>query len=138
MKKKTTKRVATKTVAPKKNITRIVGSWAFIIGILLAVVMGFISTMTNFSTAGITTLTTLFVILGIIVGLLNITHEESLTFLWASVALVIVSVLGGGIFGGVALVGDALSTILGMIIVFIVPITIIVALRIVYLLGYTK
>ncbi|MBI2653265.1 hypothetical protein HYX02_00490 [Candidatus Woesearchaeota archaeon] len=57
------------------------GQWAFIIGILLAVLLGFVPE----NLLGMATL--VLVVLGLIVGFLNVTEKETTPFLIAGIAL---------------------------------------------------
>ncbi len=63
-----------------------IGRWAFIIGLLICVLAGLI----NIGTAGLAWL----VVLGIIVGFLNVTGKEVMGFLLATVALMMVGSVG--------------------------------------------
>lgn len=109
------------------NTAARVGTWAFILGTLIAVVAGFF-------TLGPGTVS-LLILLGLVVGILNITSAETSSFLLATVALVIVAGFGGSVFADVALVGPYFQRILNAIIVFVVPAAIIVALRSIYSLA---
>ncbi len=96
-------------------MAKTLGGWAFLIGVILAIIFGFVA-------AG-EWLTWTLVILGIIIGLLNIADKEVKPFLWAGAVLVIVSALGGNVFTG------WLKTILDNMLLLFVPATIVVALR---------
>jgi len=108
----------------KKNL---IGGWAFLIGVIIAIVAGFLELRTG--------LTGLLIILGIVVGLLNIVAKETMPFLLATVALVIVAAFGGDIVSKVQLIGPILARMLNAIIVFIVPATLVVAIKTVYALA---
>lgn len=69
--------------------TNMVGRWAFIIGVIVAVFLGF----TTFAYATIT-----LVILGLIVGLLDIKSKESHNYLVAVIALLLIGFSGLQIF----------------------------------------
>ena len=112
---------------PSTNTTARVGTWAFIVGTLIAVVAGFF-------TLGPLTVS-LLILLGLIVGFLNITTAETNEFLLATVALVIVAGFGGSVFADVSYVGVYLQRILNAIVVFVVPAAIIVALKTIYSLA---
>lgn len=107
-----------------------IGSWSFIVGVFLAVVMAFFRP----TVAAVTAL----IILGTVVGFLNISGEKAMTFLMASVSLVIISALGGGAFSSAALVGELMEKALGNLIVFVVPASLIVAMRAVLTIAYNK
>ncbi len=97
----------------------VLGSWAFLIGLVLAVLVGLFSDLSTQST-----LYTL-VILGLIVGLLNVADEETEPFLLSGTVLIIASSLGSGILGVV----PVLKNVLGALLALFVPATIIVAVR---------
>lgn len=113
------------------------GAWAFLIGVILAVIIGlsasFISiplvTKYNAQIYGI-----LFV-LGLIVGSMNITSKDSITFMLASAILVIVSKFGmEGVTGSLIgiQIGDMMTSIFGALLAIFVPATIVVALKSVF------
>jgi len=70
-------------------------------------------------------------VLGIVIGLLNITVKESSKFLLASLVLVIVTYMGQGVLIIIPQIGSILSVLL----VLFVPATIIVALKTVFELA---
>ncbi|MEW6063157.1 MAG: hypothetical protein AB1571_02190 [Nanoarchaeota archaeon] len=108
----------------KKNL---IGGWAFLIGVIIAIAAGFLQLETG--------LTGLLIVLGLIVGLLNVVTKETMPFLLASVALVIVAAFGGNVISEVQLIGPILGRMLNAIIVFIVPATLVVAIKAVYALA---
>jgi len=109
------------------NMMQKVGSWAFIFGVIIAVIAGF------WSLGAI--ITSVLIILGLIVGFLNVTGKETTPFLMAAVSMVIVTSLGGPVLGQVQGVGIYLSGILGAIMTFVVPAVIIVALKAIWALA---
>jgi len=119
-------------MAKEMDLVAKVGSWAFIFGVVVALVVGVLG-KGNMSVA-----TTVLVILGLIVGLLNVTGRETTPFLLASVSLVIVSSMGGQVFAGMVPVGVTLQSILNAIITFVMPATIIVALKAIYALAHDE
>ena len=100
------------------------GGWAFIIGVIVAVLVGLFGAL-NPLWVGI------LVVLGLIIGFLNVTSAESTDFLLAAVALVIVSAFGRDVMSSIAL----LSNVLEAIMTLVVPATIIVALKAIYSLA---
>ena len=100
------------------------GSLAFIIGIIIAIIAGF----WNLSTG----VTSFLIILGLIAGLLNVTAKETKDFLLAAVSLVLVTSLSGGVIGRIMTIGPVVTSIYSAMLVFIVPATIIVALKAIY------
>ncbi len=115
-------------MAKSKNAMEKVGAWSFIIGVILAIIAGIF-----FGASAV--VTSILIILGIIVGFLNITDRETSAYLLASVSLVIVTSLGGAVLGNVAVVGMYLESILGAILTFVIPAVIIVALKAIYSLA---
>lgn len=93
-----------------------IGRWAFLGGILLAVLSGF-SEIPNLAL-------TLF-ILGLIVGLLNVTEKESTSFLIAVIALLLIG------FSGLQLGGmtTVVISILNNFVAFVAAAGLIVALK---------
>jgi len=116
----------------KGNLGAVVGAWAFLIGVLLAVVLGIFSAQLSNAYNAILGL---LVVAGILVGLLNIRNKDTSRFLLAALALVIVSYMGDNAIsalGAVALIGPILSNILSALLVLFIPTTIIVALKSVF------
>lgn len=108
-----------------------VGSWAFIIGVIIALIVGI------FSNAGPVT-TTVLIVLGLIVGFLNVTGRETTPFLLAAISLVIVANFGSSTLGAVAGVGGFLEGTLNALMTFVIPATIIVALKAIYALAHDE
>lgn len=94
------------------------GSWAFLIGVILAIVFGLFGVMSQ-------TLMIILVVIGLLVGLLNIGDEEVQPFLMSGAVLIIASAFGQEVVSAVAVLGSILEALL---LVF-VPATIIVALK---------
>jgi len=111
-------------MAKKSPMMQKVGSWAFIIGIIIAIIAGFAPL--NAVVTGI------LVFLGLLVGFLNITAKESNTFLFTALVLVVVADFGGGKLVSLT---PILKNMLDAIIVFIVPATLIVSFRAIYQLA---
>jgi len=111
-------------MARKGNL---IGAWAFLIGVILAVVVGLLNLGT---TTGAWAL--VLVVLGIIIGLLNVGGAELKDFLLAGTVLVIVSAFGGQVLSeAVPYVGDILQALVALF----VPATIVVALKAVFALA---
>ena len=119
-------------MAKEADLVAKVGSWAFIIGVVIALLIGV------FSTGGTPVATTVLIVLGLIVGLLNLTGRETTPFLLAAVSLVIVSYMGGPVLSSVAQIGPTLQGVLGAITTFVIPATIIVALKAIYALAHDE
>jgi len=123
------------TIKSKENS---IGAWAFLIGVILAIIIG-VSTSSFLSISAITSYSAqiyaILVILGIIVGFMGVTGKESQTFLIAGAILVVVSKFGmesvTGSLIGVG-VGDVVSSTFAALLALFVPATIIVALKTVF------
>jgi hypothetical protein len=110
---------------PKKTGGNLLGAWAFIIGVILAIIFG-LFTVSGFWLAWV------LVVVGLIVGFLNVADAEVQPFLIAGAILVIVSYFGGAVFTVAKLGWAGLSNILGNLLMVFVPATIIVALKSVF------
>ena len=101
------------------------GSWAFIAGLVLAVLLGL-----GLGAGYEVTLIWILFIVGVVVGVLNVTARETDRFLTAGTVLALVAFLGSsvGVFSSVAV----LQNILRGILTLFVPATIGVALNAVY------
>lgn len=101
-----------------KNTNKIVGSWAFLIGFILAVIFGIFGVS---SPMWITAM----VVIGFVIGLLNISNRDSTPLLVSGIAIIVASAFGQVVVGSVPYLGGIL---LASIAIY-VPATIIVALR---------
>jgi hypothetical protein len=103
-----------------KGVLGFVGFWAFIIGFVLAILAGIFWPANQ-------TIIVVLVILGIIIGFLNVTAKEFMLFLLATIALVVV----GNAFAPLAglRVGEILGNILGYIAVLVAPAAVIAAVK---------
>ena len=106
-----------------KKSGNLLGAWAFLVGVILAIVFAFVPMTTPIAI-------TLFA-LGVLIGLLNIMDKEIQPFLLAAVALVIVSAFGGSALASVRYAPE----LLGNMLLLFVPATIIVALRSVFAIA---
>lgn len=114
-----------------------IGSWAFLLGVFIAIIAGALL-LTDKSNPALTTVTSFLVLLGTIVGLLNITRKETNSFLLASVVLVLVSGFGITVYSDVLKVGPYLQAMLVAILEFVVPATIVVSLKAIFSLAERK
>lgn len=101
-----------------------IGTWAFLIGVLIAVVAGLIPTLPATQVAWV------LVILGLVVGFLNVRAKEAQEFLVACIAILIVAGMGG-----LPPLGRTLGAILTNIIAFVAPAAILVALKEIWALA---
>jgi hypothetical protein len=102
------------------------GNWAFIVGILIAVIAGLVPAWNT------PTVMWILVILGLIVGLLNITAKETVEFLVATIALVLIGTAG---IQTLPALGTIVTAILENIVAFVAPAALVVALKAVYELA---
>jgi hypothetical protein len=118
-----------------KSRENLVGAYAFLIGVVFAVVMGLSQKLFNITYSN--TPYAFLVILGIVIGFLNVGDRDALTFLIASLSLVIVSGFGQSALIYVSNIPflSSLTAILAALLVMFVPATIIVALKVVFNLA---
>jgi hypothetical protein len=115
------------TIRARENI---IGAWAFLIGVTLAILGGVLSS----AFGGLNTaVLSILLVLGVIVGFVNVSPADMNQFLTASVSLVIVSFAGSsGIrnleFLNIGL-GEIIAGTLGALLVLLVPATIIVVIK---------
>lgn len=117
------------------------GAWAFLIGVILALVIALIK---SFSIVAFMKYNQLFyiilVIMGVIIGSINVRAKDIHTFLLAGTVLVIVSKFGldsvidrlGGSLLGVTLIGTIGQELFGALLMLFIPAVIIVALKSVF------
>lgn len=97
------------------------GRWAFIIGIIIAILLGFIT----FAYA-----TLILVILGVIVGFMNVSDKESHNYLVAVIALMVVGVAGLQAFSVFGSLYTWVSTVLASFITFVAASSVVVAVKV--------
>ena len=110
----------------RKGILGFIGFWAFIVGLIIAVVAGIFWPQN-------TTLIVVLIILGVIIGLLNITAKEFMLFLLATIALVVV----GNVFAPLTALslGIVLGNILSYVAILVAPAAIIAAIKALWAVG---
>ena len=114
-----------------------IGSWAFILGVLIAVIGGAIGGYVTALGPGITLL---LVILGLVIGFLNVGHKEVNDFLIAAIALTLVGAGGSALININILItplGTVLNSIVSNIAALVAPAALVVALTAVYNLART-
>ncbi|MFH1787672.1 MAG: hypothetical protein ABH811_02695 [archaeon] len=126
------------TIKSKENY---LGAWAFLIGVILAITIALIK---SFSIQAFVQFNQLFyvilIIMGIVIGSINIRNQDISTFLLAGAVIVIVSKFGlegfsdrlGGSLLGITKIGLLGQEISGALLILFVPATIIVALKSVF------
>lgn len=112
-----------------------VGSYAFIVGVVLAIVLGVASSVLGAQVKPY--LTSILIILGIIVGWMNITEKEVKDFLLTVAVLVVAVGLGGASSGlaDVMVIGPYLAGIFAQLLAFVVPAAIVVCLKAIHKLA---
>ncbi len=111
-------------MAGKTNMLATIASWLFILGIILAVISGFWPLNVVW--------TIILIIIGLIVGLLNVTAKEAQPFLLAAVSMVIISYFGGDVLSTVWI---GLQRMLSSIIILTIPATLVVAIKQLFMLA---
>ena len=101
-----------------KSNTKGLGWWAFIAGLVIAVIAGYTGNVVNW--------TWLLVILGIVVGYFNISKSEAVTFMISTLAL-----MAAG-SAGLELLWAPLGSMLAGVVIFIAPAAVVVAVKTVY------
>ena len=112
-----------------------IGHYSFIGGVIIAVVLGLVPSATLGTAAA--WLASLLVLLGLIVGFLNVTGKETKEFMMVVTVLIIASFAGGAsdTLGKVQTIGPYLAGIFTQILTFVVPATIVVGLKDIWALG---
>ena len=127
-----------------QNMFKTIGSWLFLVGILIAVIVGIIfaaneTWLSNYSG----TISTLLAVLGFVVGILsffavgNITQERVPTFLIAALMLVGIGA-SAPFFTNIEVVGPYFTWIAGMLAVFVAPAAGLLAIRAIWDSGKTE
>lgn len=119
-----------KKVAKRKGKGNLLGAWAFLIGLILAIVFGIFreAALTDLT---ITIITIILFVIGIVVGLMNIANKEVMPFLAVGTVLVIVSAFGAAVMSTIPVVSRMLDALL----IIFVPATIIVAMKAAFLMA---
>jgi hypothetical protein len=107
-------------MAKEKTMLEQAGKWAFLAGVLIALAAGLVTLNA--------TLVTVLMVLGLLVGFLNVSPKEAHGLLLAGVSLVIVASLSGDVFAGMATVGPRIQSVFSALLSFVTPMTLVVAL----------
>jgi hypothetical protein len=105
------------------------GNWAFIVGVIVAIIAGLFGTDIIPFTASI------LVVLGIVVGFMNIGTKKKSEFLIAAVALMVAGAASLSALNVLPTIGGWLIGIVTNVIVFVAPAALVVALQDVYNLA---
>jgi hypothetical protein len=109
----------------KKKLNKL-GKWSFILGVVLAVLAGLMPTLLPEGTVVL-----LLVILGLVVGFLNVQEKEAANFLLAAIALMAVGTAGVERVGLLGL-GEVFKVAVTYIAVFVAPAAVVVSLKMVF------
>ena len=115
-----------------------IGHYSFIGGVIIAVVLGLVPAATLGTAAA--WLASLLVVLGLVVGFLNVTGKETKEFMMVAVVLIIAAFAGGASekLASVNTIGPYLASIFSQILLFVVPATIVVGLKDIWSLGQNE
>lgn len=113
----------------KARIFGIIGFWAFVIGLVISIICGIVAPADP-------TVILILVILGIIIGILNISAKEMVPLLLAVIALIVV----GGVFEPINIlgIGKLLDQILRLIAILMAPAAVIAAIKALFAVGFPK
>jgi len=114
----------------KGRLLSLIGFWAFIVGLIIAVVAGILAA-TNTAQGASQVIVIVLIILGLIIGFLNITAKEIMLFLLAAVALIVV----GNVFTPLGAVGSFLGYILGYVAALMAPAAVVAAIKALWAVG---
>ena len=126
------------TIKSKENS---IGAWAFLTGVILAILIALIKSFSINAFAAYNQLFyILLIIMGLIIGSINVRTKDIHTFLLAGTVLVIVSKFGlegvidrlGGSILGITQIGLIAQEIFGALLILFIPAVIIVALKSVF------
>jgi len=110
----------------KVNVLSMIGFWAFIVGLIIALVAGVLMPANQI-------IIIVLIILGLIIGFLNITAKEILLFLVATIALVVI----GNVFAPLKtlMIGAILGNILAYVATLMAPAAIVAAIKALWAVG---
>ena len=110
----------------KARVVGLVGFWAFIVGLIISVIAGLVL-------PGNAIVVLILVILGIVIGFLNISPKETQALLLAAIALIVV----GNAFAPLKFLGidTMIAGILAYITVLVAPAAVIAAIKTLWLIG---
>ena len=110
----------------KARIVGLVGFWAFIVGLIISVIAGLVL-------PGNAIVVLILVILGIVIGFLNISPKETQALLLAAIALIVV----GNAFAPLKFLGidTMIAGILAYITVLVAPAAVIAAIKTIWAIG---
>lgn len=115
---------------PMENL----GRWAFILGVIIAIIAGIVG---GWAVAYMPWVLLVLVILGLVVGFLNLTAKEFNDFLLAAIALILVGTIANlaTIDMIIPLLGSVIQAIINNIAAFVAPAALVVSVKAVYNLA---
>ena len=116
----------------KRSVASQIGFWAFVLGLVIALVFGIMSAL-GIAMGAMPIIIVILIILGLVVGFLNITAKEILLFLVATIALIVV----GGVFAplNIFAIGAMLDSILALVATLMAPAAIVAAIKALWAVG---
>ena len=102
-----------------KKQTNVIGAWAFLIGVVLAILIALLGGAIS------PTILWIFLVIGLIVGLMNVSEEETHSFMMSGIVLIIAVSLGQGAFS----ISPLLNRMLDGFLLIFVPAVIVVAVK---------
>lgn len=110
------------------------GKWSFLVGVLLALIMGLVAALSPGSLGQAQPwLLFLLLALGLVIGFVNITAKEVQGFLVASIAVLVATGMAGLTnTATVGALGMILQQVMSHVVLLVAPAALIVALRAVY------
>lgn len=108
----------------KTKLGNLIGSWSFLVGVILAVIIGLFKVDNP-------NLSLVLVVIGVVIGLLNVADEEVSPFLFSGAVLILASYAGGEVLDKIGQIANVFNALLAVF----VPATIIVAIKNVFSLA---
>lgn len=105
---------------------KLMGRWAFLIGLIISLILGFVS---------FTYATLILVILGLVVGFLNVSEKEASKYLIAVIALIVIGIAG---LQALTILGSLytwIQTVLTSFVVFSAASAVVVAIKVLFETG---
>lgn len=102
------------------------GRWAFVIGLIISVLLGFVT----FTYASL-----VLVILGLIVGFMNVNEKETTNYLVAAIALMIVGVAGLQALSAFGSLYTWIQTVMTSFTTFVAASAVVVAIKELFVMG---
>ena len=107
------------------------GKWCFLIGVIIALVIGIGSAVAGWPTGlAMNWLVLILVVLGLVVGFANISAKESTPFLLAAIALLIANTAGlANLNTLIPKLGSVLAGIVSNLLIMVAPAALVVAVK---------